>query len=48
VRVALRLRQVVSERDFICILQVKEDRVAENSVGTRLPEAAVHRKSAGL
>jgi hypothetical protein len=32
------LRQVVSERDFICILQVKEDRVAENSMGTCLLE----------
>jgi hypothetical protein len=38
---------VVSERDFICILQVKEDRVAENSVGTCLPEVAVRRQSEG-
>jgi hypothetical protein len=41
------LRQVVSERDFICILQVKEDRVAENSVGTCLLEVAVRRQSFG-
>jgi hypothetical protein len=38
---------VVSERDFICILQVKEDRVAENSVGTCLLEVAVRRQSFG-
>jgi hypothetical protein len=38
---------VVSEPDFICILQVKEDRVAENSVGTCLLEVAVCRQSFG-
>jgi hypothetical protein len=38
---------VVSERDFICILQVKEDRVAEDSVGTCLLEVAVRRQSFG-
>ena len=38
---------MVSEQDFICILQVKEDRVAENSVGTCLLEVAVRRQSFG-